>query len=203
MKNKLYIIATISFGALIIFGAVFWGKYIPNLHFSSQSPKLFKTPVVTQTEEPKLIDSLSLGTFSSNNKQALLDVSVEGVNGTTVRVFWDDTKLDVFHLVVLDAKELRAQSAKTLVWAMSSLKEAAFSAYGVVKQTDVKGFIPSGYALGTIIPEFSASLKPTNGLLTIGKKYYVQVNGFAKNGSMVTVNKEFTFTSSCFAPDCK
>jgi len=140
-------------------------------------------------------ETLSLGTFPIGSEP--INIPLEKAGVATIRVSWDDTQFNVYYLLIFDVEEFRLHSPKALVWAISSLKEVVLPADGIVTNEDVAGFIPAEYILGELVMGLHTSLEPTDGTLTVGRRYYLQVNGFRTDGEVAIVNKEFTFTGSC------
>jgi len=146
-------------------------------------------PEVT-SQAPELV----IGTFPPGSKP--IDVSIEEVKGAkTITASWDNSDFEAFYLILFDAEFYSAHSPKMVVWALSSLKQGGLPANGIVTKEDVTGTIPSGHTLGQAMQGLQNSPAPAGGTeLTVGRKYILQLSGFTKEGNVVHVNKEFTYT---------
>ena len=147
---------------------------------------------------------LLVGTFPPGSKP--VDVSVEGVKGTkTITASWGSSNLDAFYLILFDAELYLTRSEKMIVWAASSLKQGSLPDNGIVTKEDTTSIIPSGHKLGQAVSGLKNSPDELSGglELSVGRKYLLQIAGFTKEGNVVHVNKEFTYTSSCLPPNCQ
>lgn len=196
MKNKLFFPAVYAIILLVvIFGIVFLFFQNNKITDSTQ----------TITKEATLSPADSLVPPQQINP---IDISVEGIGRQTVKLSWDDSKTDVFRVVLFDAELLRSKPGESLIWAITSIKTIPNdgSALNLIRE-NMSGFIPSGYVAGTIIPGFSSEPAWPGGItLTPGREYVLQLNGLKEIGaedSIVLTNKTFKFTKSCLPPDCK
>lgn len=190
MQNKPFISFILPLLTLAVLGMFFFV-------WLAQKP----TPGVVQEDQVVQPETLASGTFPPNSEP--IDISIEGVDSRTVQVSWDDSQFNAFYLLVFDAEEFRLHSPEALIWAISSLPGGALPSEGLVTSEDVTSFIPSRYTLGDVIVGFENSPEPTDGALTVGNKYYIQVSGFTEAGDTVFVNQEFTFKASCLPPNCQ
>ena len=200
-KSIIFIILVVILLALsIFFSAIFFSVKHPAQKSHVLNPST--TKLQTQPAIRQEIPIFPSGTFPIDAKP--VNVSLEGVKEkSTVSVSWDDSQVNAFYLVVFDVELFKTHTDKALVWVVSSLQHASLPA-GVITKQDTMGFIPSGYKIGAVIPGFHHNPSVSEGVqLTVGKKYYLQMNGFTKKGDVITVNKEFTFTNSCLSPNCK
>ncbi len=130
-----------------------------------------------------------IGTFPPEQEE--VEVSVQK-KGSSVELAWDDSTFQVFHLSVQDVELFQTGAASSSVWTISSLKINPTDDQPI-RIEDTSGFLKTGYIIGTTVEGFK-SYKPSSAVeLGVGKKYYLQMMGFTKEGEL-TVGKELTLT---------
>ena len=199
-------IIILMIGILLIVGvltSLFFARNVQNSTQDEQVLTVSQSPDQSVPQEAQIVqpEALPSGTFPLGNEP--IELSIEGADATTIRISWEDSRLNAFYLLVFDAEDFRLNPAEALVWAISSLKEGVLPADGIVTDEDIVGFIPLEYTLGKLVTGLQTSPEPTNGNLAVGKKYYLQISGFTEDGDITFVNKEFVFTQSCLPPDCE
>lgn len=123
-----------------------------------------------------------------------IEVSLQRAKeGKTVAVSWDEEIIQVFHVVLLD-------NEFNVLWLISALNGREVTE---ISQRETSFFVPAGYVLGDRIEGLESFQEPVEFELTPGQEYYLQMIGFTKDGQDITVNKTFTFTASCFPPNCQ
>jgi hypothetical protein len=201
MKDKY--VTFLVYGILllsVVFGIVFF--------FSSKNTG----PAQTTAPNNEAVEQLSPADSLVPPKQINpIDISIEGAGTRTVKLSWDDSKADVFRIVLFDADLLQSKPEKSAIWAIVSLKTIPTDGSAVdLTRDNMAGFIPSGYTIGERILGFIHEPEPSFNALKVfslvqGREYILQLNGLKAAGAedgQILMNKTFTFTNSCLPPDC-
>lgn len=169
------------------------------------------TPRETQPQEtqpeptgPQFLE----GTFGispqTQEPQEPVELSLQGAKeGKTIRISWDESKVRIFHIVLLHPK-LERQT----IWLLSFIGGLPENLMDI-KRENISSFIPSGYVIGDamegfqLLEDFQSPDRRQEFELTLGQQYYLQMLGFTKDDQSIATNKKFTFTSSCLPPDCQ
>ena len=164
---------------------------------------LIVTPIPQNQEtEPILLEFL-VGTFSVDQsyQNEPIEISIQGAkNGKGAQLSWEESQFSVYYLAVLDGEQFQKGQFEEVAF-VSGVKEAP-AENEEIQQENILGFISSGYVIGDEVQGLHSTAQ--EGLeLTVGKQYYIQLNGLLENDKDITVNKIFTFTSSCLPPNCQ
>lgn len=166
--------------------------------FFLKSPVLKPVPSTSPVSVQVVAPEFLIGTFPPVEES--IEISIQkSQNAKTAQLSWNDSQFQVFHIVVFDS-ELFDKGESSAIWNISSAKRFPTDINDNFKKEDVAGFLPSGYAIGDTIQGFKA-LEVPGFELSQRKNYYLQMIGFA-NDTNLTINKAFTFTTSCLPPDC-
>ena len=178
--NRIFTIVAL----LIVLTAVAGALFLSNK--SSVPPISKETP--TAQLKPEFVegafveDQEAKGTFIQP-KEAI-EVSLQTAKeGKSIAVSWDETNIQVFHLVLLNTDF-------KVIWLISALDKGDATA-NVTK--DRTFFIPSGYVLGDVLEGFQLLADRQKLELTPDQEYYLQMIGFTRDGTQVGINKKFTF----------
>ena len=192
-KSIFFLIFALVFLVLVVFLFSF---------FSEDENRLANQPLPQSQEITVIAPEFLAGTFSiyEPNPESI-EISIQGANNDkTVQLSWDDSVTRVFYIVVFDG-ELYKKAEPALVAVISGVKEVTATEEEILRE-DVLGFISPGYVIGDAVQGFSSNVQ--GGLeLEVGKEYYLQVIAFAKDDKDIIINKTFTFTESCFPPNCQ
>lgn len=110
---------------------------------------------------------------------------------STIILSWDETKIDIFYIVLLDTEKLIEGKEESAVWAISSLKLDSPLTISL-KKKEVPAFFSSPYVIGEKREGFfSSELGDVN--LEEKKEYYLQMISFDAEGKLRAASQTFKF----------
>lgn len=167
---------------ILLIAAVSISGFLLGFRQKEEAPRKEQTPretkkqksVMTLEETPK-----DLKPFDFQIKES----------STTASVFWDESKIKIFHLILSDPKAYSEGSGeKSLVFSITSLKEPPVD---LAKISEAPGYLFQPYLIGTEIEGFVSS----KGQVTLekGKEYWIQLIGISNDNKAKFVSKKFIF----------
>jgi hypothetical protein len=192
MKSNRIIIVIVLLPLLVV-GVLFLSRKISSPTPPSPPPETQASQLKPEFQEGAFVENPQQpGNFVQS--QESIEVSLQAAKGEgTAMVSWDESKLRIFHIVLLN-NDWQA------IWLVSSLDKGDVTNSAI---QNISSFVHSGYVLGDTTEGFQFLENPEQFALVVDQEYYLQMLGLTKDDQSIGINKKFVFTASCFPPSCQ